>query len=544
MSDDREGPPAALSIRARLMVLAAIVLVPLLLDRIRSIEINRAERINAAGQQTLGLVHQGVDAHREIASSARAFLQAAARVYPVVATAESCDRVLADLTVSWIKALSLADRDGRIVCSSSPQAVGLDVSDRLYFQRARQTGGYVVSDYTLGRLSDRPTLVAGFPQRGADGAVEAVLIGVLDSVWIDRLTKATAGRSRAAVLMLDRDGAILAHDPASGHSDSRAFKDHPLARAMLARAEGVVTADGLDGVRRVFGFVQLPGTETRLAIGLDADEILARVDREMRYAYLQLAAIGGILLLAIWFGGNRLIVRPIRLLAHMAERFGRGEYETRSGRRRWAAEFTPLVSALDEMAAKMAERRDQARVATEHLSALAARDDLSGLANRRAFYRRLQTEWRSASTQRSPLALLMIDADHFKAFNDHYGHLGGDACLRALGEVLAVSVRPGLDLAARYGGEEFAVLMPGTDRTAAIDAAERLRKAVEARRLQHPKAPLGFLTVSIGVAAFHPAPGERAQVLLEAADAALYVAKRRGRNMVVADEPTPLPLAS
>jgi diguanylate cyclase (GGDEF)-like protein len=550
MSDDRQGSShhtgrPALSIRARLMVLAAVVLVPLMLDRMRGIEIDRAERINAANQQTLALVRQGVDAQREIVISARAFLQVAARAHAALAaTAQSCDRFLADMVaqVAWIKTFSQADPDGRIVCSSSPQAVGLDIADRLYFQQVLRTGSYVLSDYVVGRLNNTPMIVAGFPQRAADGAIEAVLIGVLDSVWIDRLAKATAEHPRAAVLMVDGEGVILTHYPEGGAWSGRAFKDHPLARAMLARSEGVVTENGLDGVRRVFGFVQLPGTATRLAVGLDEREILHRVDREIRHAYLELVAIGTILLLAIWFGGNRLIVRPIRLLALMAERFGRGEYEMRTSRRRWAAEFAPLVAALDEMAAKIAARRDQERVMTEHLSELAARDDLSGLANRRAFYRRLQAEWRSAMT--GPLALLMIDADHFKAFNDHYGHLGGDGCLRALGEVLAAGVRQDLDLAARYGGEEFAVLMPGMDLEAATSVAERLRKAVEERHLPHVKAPSGFLTVSIGVAAFHPAPGARSQALVEAADAALYAAKRRGRNTVVAHEPVRLTLAS
>src|SRR3989454_4818393 len=357
MSDDRQGSHAAkpaLSIRARLMVLAAIVLVPLMLDRMRGIEIDRAERINVANQQTLALVRQGIDAQREIVISARAFLQVAARAHAALAaTAQSCDRFLADMVaqVAWIKTFSLADPEGRIVCSSSPQAVGLDIADRLYFQQALRTGSYVLSDYAVGRLNNTPMLVAGFPQRAADGAIEAVLIGVLDSVWINRLVNATAEHPRAAVLMVDGEGAILTHYPEGGAWSGRAFKDHPLARAMLARSEGVVTENGLDGVRRVFGFVQLPGTATRLAIGLDEREILHRVDREMRYAYLQLAVIGTILFLAIWFGGNRLIVRPIPLLAPTAERLGPGAFEMRTSQRRWAAEFAPLVAALDEMAA-------------------------------------------------------------------------------------------------------------------------------------------------------------------------------------------------
>jgi diguanylate cyclase (GGDEF)-like protein len=135
------------------------------------------------------------------------------------------------------------------------------------------------------------------------------------------------------------------------------------------------------------------------------------------------------------------------------------------------------------------------------------------------------------------IALAMIDADHFKAFNDHYGHVRGDACLRTLGEMLAAAVRTDLDLSARYGGEEFALLLPGMELRDAERVAEQLRAAVAERQLPHAKAPHGHVTVSIGVASLHPRPGESAQMLVEAADAALYAAKRQGRNAVVIHRP-------
>jgi len=546
------GQPAdpvkpALSIRARLMVLAAIIIAPLMLDRVRTIEVDRSDRIAAANQQVLGLARQGIDAQREIIISARAFLEVVGRAHATIAaTPESCDRFLTDVAgqVSWIKTFSVAQPDGRIVCSSKPEAVGLDVSDRSYFQRALRTGQFVLSDYAVARLNTTPIVVAVHPQRGRDGAVEAVLIGVLDSVWIARLAGTAAGEPRAAVLMVDGEGAVLTHEPDPGKWTGRQFRDHPLVRTMLARSEGLAIETGLDGVRRVFGFAQLPGTQTRLAIGLDETDILQRVDREMRYAYLQLVVAASILAFAIWVGGNRLIVRPIRLLALMAERFGRGEYEMRTGGRRWATEFLPLVAALDEMAAKILARRDEARVVTERLNELATRDELSGLANRRAFDAALDAEWTRAQARGDAVTLAMIDADYFKPFNDHYGHVAGDACLRALGEILGATVRTDLDLAARYGGEEFALLLPGMDLTSALKVAERLRRAIEDRGVPHAKAPFGRVTVSIGVASLRPRPGEPARMLVEAADTALYAAKRRGRNQVIAHEPVTLPLAS
>src|SRR5262245_22475995 len=265
----RTGP--TLSMRARLMVLAAIVLLPLLLDRIRSIEVGRTERIETANQQVLALARQGIDAQREIVISSRAFLQVAARAHATVAaTPEACNRFLADVAsqVAW-NTFSVADATGRIVCSSRPEAIGLDISDRDYFQEALRTGEYVVSDYAVGRVSPAPVVVALYPQRRADGAITAVLVGVLDAIWIDRLASAIAERPHSAVLVVNGEGSVLAHHPDAPNSAGRDFREHALVSAMLAQPEGVTIVNGLDGARRVFGFVRLPGTETRLAIGLE-----------------------------------------------------------------------------------------------------------------------------------------------------------------------------------------------------------------------------------------------------------------------------------
>src|SRR5262249_42836596 len=121
---------------------------------------------------------------------------------------------------------------------------------------------------------------------------------------------------------------------------------------------------------------------------------------------------------------------------------------------------------------------------------------------------------------------------------------GGDECLRTLGTVFAAAVRTDLDLAARYGGEEFAILLPGMGMSAALRVAERLRNVVADRRLPHAKAPVGHVTVSLGVASLCPAPGAGAHILVEAADASLYDAKRLGRNTVVAQDAVSLAIAS
>jgi diguanylate cyclase (GGDEF)-like protein/PAS domain S-box-containing protein len=167
-------------------------------------------------------------------------------------------------------------------------------------------------------------------------------------------------------------------------------------------------------------------------------------------------------------------------------------------------------------------------------------DALTGVANRRRFDDIITSEWRRALRDSTKLSLLLIDADHFKRYNDTYGHVRGDGCLKQIAEsALDVVLRPG-DLVARYGGEEFAVVLPGTDEAGARAVAEDICQAVCNRKLPHEGNAPGIVTVSIGCATMVPQRGKTAQELIEAADRALYLAKARGRNRVVAAPPLPL----
>jgi diguanylate cyclase (GGDEF)-like protein len=167
------------------------------------------------------------------------------------------------------------------------------------------------------------------------------------------------------------------------------------------------------------------------------------------------------------------------------------------------------------------------------LERLAQQDSLTGLANRRHFDQALVREWERLRREGRPMAVLFIDVDYFKPYNDTYGHAAGDDCLEAVGRVLGTAARRPGDLVGRYGGEEFVVLLPGTDLTGAREVAERILADVDALALPHAGSQVaGHVTVSIGVAARVPAAGEAPQVVLDAADRAVYAAKRAGRHRV------------
>lgn len=198
-------------------------------------------------------------------------------------------------------------------------------------------------------------------------------------------------------------------------------------------------------------------------------------------------------------------------------------------------EVYPLKELTDRNAHLMAlveERTRALETANTELKQLSNTDGLTGIANRRSFDQRIDLEWDRAIRTGGHLALLMIDVDHFKSFNDIYEHLAGDDCLRKLANILQRAVRRTGEMAARYGGEEFAVLLPECNLHRALEAAMRIQQDVSNMSLAHIGSPLGVVTVSIGVASVVPTAESSAHCLVRMADSSLYKAKRSGRNSV------------
>lgn len=197
-----------------------------------------------------------------------------------------------------------------------------------------------------------------------------------------------------------------------------------------------------------------------------------------------------------------------------------------------AVDVGPIYDEAGTLLAVIQTFRDitAQKEAQSELQALAARDGLTNLHNRRSFDATLAGEIRRCFRAGDPLSLLMIDIDHFKLFNDRFGHLAGDECIKQIARTIGDVLRQG-DVAARYGGEEFAVILPMTDREGAESVAERLRGTVQNLAIEHPDAPLGIVTLSIGASTgldIDLSPAD----LVSASDEALYGSKRTGRNRI------------
>lgn len=170
----------------------------------------------------------------------------------------------------------------------------------------------------------------------------------------------------------------------------------------------------------------------------------------------------------------------------------------------------------------------------KELEDLSFKDGLTGVANRRMFDSIMEVEWANARRNKQPLSVIMLDIDYFKQYNDHYGHIQGDDCLKRVGQALStVATRP-RDFLARFGGEEFVLVLPETDAEAAKKVAERCRSLILKEHIPHPKSSVSqLLTLSLGVGTIIPSPNDAHMLFIEEVDKRLYEAKQKGRNCIV-----------
>nr|WP_218088542.1 GGDEF domain-containing protein [Variovorax sp. SG517] len=400
--------------------------------------------------------------------------------------------------------LHVYDEAGNWVANSRqiwPQ--NLNNADREYFRFHRENTSRRphVGTPVTSRTSGRSLVPISRRINHADGSFAGVALATIRVDFFGNFFDSLDIGQAGALGLIREDGTMITRRPFNPGMVGRDMRGSELFQAY--RSQGPVgTAyirSAQDGVLRLNSFRRLPNYPLFVAASLSKEEILAPWWRETLWH-----SAGVVLLVLIVGGVGWRLVKQFQL-----------QIQTEAELRR---------------------ARDALETLNTTLNTLAMEDGLTGLANRRKFDVTLDAEISRAVRDASTLALIMIDVDCFKQYNDIYGHAAGDECLQKIGRAVAAvaAKRPG-DLAARYGGEELAVLLPHTDVQAAVHLAERIRNAVRDLKIPHAAMANGFVTLSAGVEALKPADSSaKSKELIEAADKALYHAKTQGRDRVCA----------
>ena len=291
------------------------------------------------------------------------------------------------------------------------------------------------------------------------------------------------------------------------------------AAAVAAYEETMQLADGLAS--------NLSTGTARVADKISTD--IQGTASSIRQAWLVILSVpvAGTLIL-FWFFGSQ-VVRPIEQTVQRLAAIRQRQPIIRNGAKAWFSDLRQIEHAVDAFA----QISEELHVKNEMLLVLSDQDPLTKVGNRRHFDATLRSAIEAADTENKNLALLLLDLDHFKRINDSLGHQTGDACLKTVGHALATLCEAAGYLPARFGGEEFVVILPGADLASAVIFAERLRVAIAGLEVAvGTTSPAIAITTSIGVASLRDVKPRSAMALIEAADAALYQAKRDGRNTV------------
>ncbi len=396
-------------------------------------------------------------------------------------------RVLFDrsVTAKDMGSIVVLDRDGTLTYDSRIMVpMPEDHSERDYFRLLKQnprSGLYVSQPW---RAVDGFYIAIGRALTDDEGRFTGVVAGTMRLSYFASMFNQIKLQPRDTLALFRESGELLMRAPFQPEAVGRSLAGTPAFGRMSHHASGSFEEVGrFDGVHRLFVFRRIGNYPLMLSYNLATDDIYASWRRK--------AWQFGALIVALCAINMTLLVFLGRALRQRSE----------------------------------AEAR---------MAAMATTDSLTGIANRRALDAAFEREWRRAMRLQTPVSLLMLDADHFKRYNDTHGHQAGDAALAAIADCIKINVRRGSEICARYGGEEFAVLLPGLNSAQAIVRAEAIRESLATLRRDQCGRTDSAPTVSIGVACMIPRQGLEPRDLVKFADGALYEAKTNGRDRIEA----------
>ena len=557
MSDAPSGRPFRVSLQARLLgVILACALVPVLGMAGYLLQLNqRTLREKAA--ETLGshLLRKGVDLDlwmgerlKEAARWSASFvvyegLESLSGPAAAPQVQKDLDEYLASLLGHYqvYESLFIVDPQGTVLAATRDER--LEDWIMALFPSTPTSTAVILSPLRKSEELGRPTMVilqpVSPPGTEGRGRVLGYFVLRLDLREIEKLLAENATTVTPPPWVLDGQGRVMVQ---AGKVAAEPGTPFPIPISEASEESRLIERT-IDGTSTVVAYRPLgPPLGGYLVAAVESSTAYGALRRSQEK--LVASGVGAILLIIlVSYVASRGILRPISLLSQGAKRVAGGDldvYLPVSGR----DEIADLTLAFNDMANKIREGRERLEAAHDELArtneglkaanraleTLAITDGLTGLFNRRHFQDMLEREIARCQRMGRPLSLLMCDLDHFKAYNDRWGHQEGDAALRRVAAQVMKGIRP-TDMAFRYGGEELAVLMPSAAKAQAAEAAEKLRVAVRDQGQRQGGRFGDRLTVSVGVATFAE-DGSSARALVDAADAALYAAKAQGRDRV------------
>lgn len=509
-------------LRWLLVLIVAIAAAPSFALNLARLNASSETALAAAHERAASLADDGARAHVDILAKSRQLLEILQQVPAVRHVTTECNATMRSIHDNrpWISSIFVVDRSGHGVCGGMEHPQAFDIGKREYFQAALNQRGVSVSDVLIGQVVKRPIMVATLPMFDEHGNLDIVVGFGIDLAWINRIATEASAKFGGLMVAVDRAGRVVWQQPQHDDPEQQPLRDGALVQRIVSDTAPTFEATDAIGDERIFGVARLAETGTTIAVGLKRSDVLAPSDRAFRadLLFLLFVTIGSAAaaLLVAEFS----VLRGVRLLKSAALRL-------KAGRMGLRVTLPPFVATeLHDFAATY-------NAMTAEFERLAYLDRLTGLPNRRYLERQLLER----GVKRGREAVLAIDLDGFKPVNDTHGHAVGDRVLAAVARRIndAVTER---GLLARVGGDEFAAIVPlcndSQTREIACGCAEDIRKALERPiEIDGVSFPVGC---SIGVAII-PDDASTLAGALAVADAALYEAKRAGRNRVIDHAP-------
>lgn len=397
------------------------------------------------------------------------------------------------VNVEGIQALFIYDAQGNWIVSSFPENTpAKNNSDRAYFayHREHPDESIQIGSIVESRTTGDKVIPISRRINAPDGTFAGVALATVPVAYFQTFFERMDVDDKGVIFLALNNGDLLARRPTLAALMTTNLAQGDIFSLYLSKDDSgtAVIQSVVDGVERIYAYRRVAGLPVVVAAGVSCEHVFAPW---WAYAYRSMVMIAVILM-------------ALGLLSMLLYR-----------------QIQQLITAEREL-----------NLARGDLEVIAQTDSLTLMANRRCFDTALQKEWARAGRNNSSLAIILLDIDWFKQYNDHYGHLQGDECLKQVARVIGSSVNRASDLAARFGGEEFVVLLPETDLAGAMRIAEKIRLSILDALIEHSASPIGNLTISSGVVAISATRNNPYKAALEEADRLLYSAKTKGRNRV------------